>query len=530
MATPLHAFRRPLLGLLAAAASPWASAGWHHICYEDVPDGKDLRMVVACADDQGQAMGCGVASQSPGVNRDHAYGAAGNPRVVASGDLHYFRSAGSGAGSGGSFVFTITPPGKALPRTCTVDAKGNQPYPGAGASDGVLTGFSTDASGHVVSGVWRRASRGNPAQVRAPYGFLVTGGGVEAAAAGFVRHSRDDAQVRPTGQIDPVTQLPVYQLDMRRRDAAADAEHNQLPLPGATPVAAYAIGLRIGNRSNALEQASKMQWPGTSSWPPSGSASVAVTAPASASVVLGAATWAQGPGGGTGHFLTADSSQRGLGWLGCHLSLVRQPCPVEVAEGWQAASKGVELASGGAALGSVSTRLYTLPAALDVPIDGKFWELRAKRVSALSPLGDSTTASARGLRGDHALTSIGGEVHWQPWNQPNATAASHRLTALTPRPDLGGADVAAASGAKQTLARLSASAIGVKLVEVGTPPDLVQQSPRQTLIDIDWLCRVVPKLDGNSAVCGFKGEQISIETLCTKFDELQHWGFCRPKP
>jgi hypothetical protein len=499
-------------GLLAAMACTAASARFHHICYEDVPDGKTVRMIVGCQDDAGKV--CTVTALSPGVGLDAQYLQGWHPRVAPGVPFTPFTFVGSGSGAGGTMSFSIkfddgTTSG--LTRFCTVSARGTLSSP-SGASNGVLTGFSSDESGRVSTGAWRVTMDGSIASLAVPGDFIVSGGGFESTSSpgdpSFLRVAQAAPAVLqaipPAGPNAPIT----FWWDRRAwladgRTAAAKA---------APSTTAHVIGLRIEGLDMAFDLVKDLAF--DAAFGGSSLAPAAVAVPTSPDrVILGGEVEANSTGRSrVGQLVTGTAGEAGLQHALCTVQWMPQPCPVPTARSWRVKSNASPLA------GTVSALVMSLPPTITV--QGKTWEVRSRLVTAGSARQFNPSAVASGLRGRYAVTGVGAMLRGQP--------VMTRLSAVVPRLDVGGA-AAAAGSTLQELASIQASAVGVRLVEPGTPPDLDEPRTLKAPVDVDWLCRVVPDLAGNTSLCDHRDQLLSVEKICA-FEDLQKYGLCLRKP
>lgn len=498
-------------GLLAALTCTVASAGFHHICYEDQPDGTTVRVIVGCQDDAGNL--CRVTANSPGVVPDSQFLQGWHPRVDPGVPFMPFKFVGSGSGAGATMSFNIrfddgSPSG--LIRTCTVHARGT--LSPSGSSNGVLTGFSSDRSGLVSTGSWRLLTDGSTAGLTVPGDFMVTGGGFEASASAsdpaFVRV----ANASPGGlqAIPPVPPDKTITFWWDRR--AWSVTGQTVSAKPAASTTAHVIGMRIEGLNMAFDLHGELSFD-------TSTGAVGVTSTTSAlpsspdRVILGGEVEAVATGRSrVGQLVSGSGAEPGLQHALCSIQLIPQACTVPSAGWWRAKSNASPLT------GSVTATVMSLPPTLTV--QGKTWELRSRLVSASAGAQFNPSAKASGLRGLYAVTSVGALLRGQP--------VSTRLSALVPRLDLGG--VSASSGSTlQELVSMQVSAIGVRLVTPGTPPDLDEPPSIKTPFDVDWLCRVVPDLAGNTSLCDHRDQPMTIEKICS-FEDLQKYGLCLRKP
>ena len=177
----------PLTGGVALAlACTGAAARMHHICFEGPPQLRDTGYVstaiFGCAIDRSGT--CSIAGESgltPHSPKDLSKG------VQSAGHFTYFEAPRTAPMTA---MITFVDNGRTVRRSCTVNPRGttysgdpNHMNPGVGhATPGaVLTGFSTDSSGLVTTGVWKRQAATDAGahhlSVYAPADFVAVGGG-----------------------------------------------------------------------------------------------------------------------------------------------------------------------------------------------------------------------------------------------------------------------------------------------------------------------------------------------------------------
>lgn len=497
-----HWFSWRWAGLAWLAAWGGAQAQLHQICYEGPYDNGAPTVVVGCRDDSG---GSCKARAVNGVNPINPSGGYTWP-ATRNGTFSIFEGA-PGVAADVEVEFTKgAVVQKRSCRTLVSSLRGG----GAAAPGHYLTGFSTDASGLVMTGVWRAHFSGSGVDVFVPSDLREISGGIATVPGAFAHRSV------PTG----------YVAGGWANRSSTDA----LVTPSDTVV--YAVGLKIeGVRKwdtvlwpsknvlrglESLIELSEVTSAGVATATPealvnlpNGSGRVALAGGflAKTSTSLAPAL-----------FATVSAPSLPLHLLRC--VLVSVPCTLPNASGWRSEAKD----DVGAHQGSVTASLWHLPATLD--IGGKVWEVRNRVVRMPSALSTSPAAQVFGLQSGYAVTAIGAEVHWRAFSASPAVASS-RLVQFEPL--AGGADaaVAARHGSMQTSAQVEAYAMGIKLVPKGTPPDLEERPSFFSLGDKyspAQLCRMFGGLNG---WVGCKDEEPRIlGGMCAGFPELQKFGVC----
>jgi hypothetical protein len=368
-----------------------------------------------------------------------------------------------------------------------------------------MTGFSSDGSGLVSTGVWRITFVGSEAALRVPGDFLAVGGGFQSEPGAFVHAAN-------------------YNWKAPDREWHALSRTDTLQYPKTTT--AYAIGLRVQGLHSERELAPLMslQTAGSSLQMPQSAPRADVLA-APDRVVVGAGVHAAGNYFGLGQFITMtapfEPASLPLSFLRC--VIVGRPCTPPEPLGWDAESKD----EAGLHSGRVGLEMLTLPRKLQVM--GKDYEVRARHVHNTSLPGYQSSVVATGLRGEFAVTNAGARTLWAIYNPSgNPATSSSRLTEVAPRLDLGGAQASVNHGSSASRAAVTAYANGIKLVPVGTPPDLIESPWTTLIVDVGWWCTVDGRLDGNTELCKLKGKQILANEVCSNFKELQEFGYCRP--
>lgn len=417
-------------------------------------------------------------------------------------------------------------------RECSVTPRGwTNPYGQTGSvawvgqPTGTLTGFSTDASGLVSTGVWRAtAPGGGVAWARVPADFIAVGGGAVAADGAFIERSRFSTWYEP----------------LRGWEAESWTSAAGVPSKPGGETTAYVIGLRIDGLPTdldpLLDDTKRVRRPGadlrslvrrdTATTATTGSffavpAVGVVAVPGRVALGGGVETSVSGPKPGSHGLFVHENHPAGVtAWFRC--ILVTSPwvgCPLPAAVGWQVRA----VAELGAHYGHATAFLASLPDRID--IGGQLWEVRGRLVQAPSAVSLGPVAEVRGLRGEYALAAAGAAVRGWP-HAAYGDMAHTWLNRIEPRPDLGGASASTGTlyGASST--SLAAFAAGVKLVPAGTPPD-VELPPR--LIARDFLCLSLPELLEHAICRSKEATSLEVAGICKQHPDLTKYGLCMSK-
>lgn len=436
-------------GIALALGCSAAGAGMHQICYEGAPEYKNGAWVpngVFGCDTDGVGY-CTISPATSGfISRSNPYPLA--YYVQSGGYFRYFDFSSSAGTFTARIDFFDANSVLIAQRNCTVNARGVYSSERGHASPGaVLTGFSTDSSGLVSSGVWRLQNSGSYAyarlNVQAPADFVAVGGGamgVEWPVGALVTESA------------PST---LYAGDFRTWKART-AEGGGAAQSHRTT--AYVIGLRIegiASRDLAplLIQSTGLSNPGNVSVP----TSQATQPVLGGSVVIGGgfdarATSGVPLGSQVGQFGTVSAPLAGS-YFNCTLVNGFYRCRIVSGTiGWRAESKDHVIA----APGSVTSTMLALPPTLTV--GGVTYQVLSQQVSATSAVAAHPAVDVGGLRGSFALTGIGATVDWRTYG-----SAGNLLWKLEPRADLGGASVASKDHVISSPATVTGHAIGIRL-------------------------------------------------------------------
>lgn len=521
---------KPLLGttiaLAAAMASIGASAQYHHICFEgasEVAGGKRIRTIIAaCQDDHGAACTVrpsylyttGQPNQIWPFARQPVdlHPAAGN----AYRELLFFRFDGDARIE---FEFGG---GKAR-RGCVMRQSESW------APRGRLTGFSTDASGLVSTGVWRFHAEGGWSDPAVPGGFVAVGGGSAA--------DQPDAFV---SRSDTGSGLGANWTAWTRRDLFNSPRPPAVPelLPGDRTFG-YVVGARIGDlRAADLQRQlgraallSKTQ-PATAAPAATVKAPFNTTAPILTlgpdAAVLGGGVFASALGTGTRHVATASAPVRTKAWFVCVTQTnVKTLCPRPAIGGWHAEARSPQ----GVHADEVRADAVTLPWSIDVPdpLTGAVgtWRVRVRTVDALTRADVAPAGDVTGLRGEYAVTGAGAEVLWRGPTGNDPTRAAPMLSRIEPRPDLGGASAAAQAGSMSALAvpvALSVHAVGLRLVDPKTADEPEILPERISTLE---LCRADSALS-SLPICQKAPSFMPPWQMCKEHPYLPKHGYCNP--
>lgn len=443
---------RALRAMFAVALSLFvgaAAAGRHQICYEDEAITGNMTAVWGCYEDAGGR--CKVQPLTgPTVTSINAFNHPAQGDYVKemfqswatySIDIQFFNAGNS----------TATPDET---RSCEVN--GQAFTRGAASANAELTGFTTDRSGLVTTGVWKVTSavqsRSVGQTVNVPWDFAVVGGGVigqELPSGALIVESEVDSG-NPRGWSGKTSD-----------DTVVQSHTNTV----------YAIGMRIHGVDFATLQ-SWIQHPSGSSPLTPAHFPVNEIQRSQGSVLLSGGTFAKADSSNSttllGQYATNTYPVLGAPMFQCTLGTSGLICEqVTLATAWHVSSSD-HLANHP---GFDDVSATTIPSVLN--INGSNWAVVAAVVSSTSDWADHPTADVSGLLGDFALTGIGARVELAPFvavaahlRPPPRLSAGNLLWKLEPRPDIGGATVASKDHIRTSPARITAYAIGVKLVQV----------------------------------------------------------------
>lgn len=478
VSTP-HSIPRALASLGLALISAAASAGQHSICYQSENSSGKPTGTFACDEDAG-----GTCTITP----------LGSPWK-----LLFMQLPGSLPGRKAVYLFPagaysfqaridfVSAAGQASSRTCTVNLA--DPATGARgmASPGAeLTGYSTDASGLITTGVWKLLSptsgRSVVQTLQVPGDFVAVGGGVTGADAPYgtfvVESLQADSGIGSYGTKDwrYMRQWVVKTSDV---SAAYTQVHRNT---------GYVIGMRVNGRFNTrrvkggqglkdvLVRIGQESWPAAAAAPMNEVTDVVYSYPPAS----GAIPWMPMAGSvqavalpsatqndSLGQFVT-ENGPAGLGipWWFCTPSV---PCNTGIVGPpytWRVKSKDHLVSRPG----MINTALLALPP--QVEIEGRSYNVESKVLAQASAVAAHPSATIGGLKGEFALTGVGATVDWRIYDangQPGSAAqnnAGNLIWKIEPRPDIGGATVASKDFAVSAPTSITAWALGIKLVPV----------------------------------------------------------------
>lgn len=445
-----------LRALALAGVSSAVLAGQHSICFEGELSASRLPTgVYGCSEDAGGS--CQIVPRGPGmalIQTSLPGGPPGTYRVYSlptagtfPATINFYDNQGRASGT----------------RTCGVNAIGPYGYGARGwATAGAqLTGFTTDASGLVTTGVWKLVSPTvaafNRVTLQVPADFVAVGGGAQGAET-------------PNGALVAES----YQSDTLNSSGAGDwrrwtARTTELAVPQAHQTTVYAIGLRVAGLA-ARDLKPLLSVVNQDSHPTAAAHPVNQVSFASATqarfVFLSGGVAAQAAPSNSsnalGQFVTATAPILTLGspsWCSRY-----DRCALTFVNGWRVESKDHAISHPG----TVNTALLALPPTILVA--GTAYRVIGGQVSATSGNAAHPAVQASGLRGQYALTGIGAAVDWKRFDAAgNQVAPGNLIWKLQPRPDLGGAAVASKDHLVSSPARITAHAMGIRLEQL--PPN-----------------------------------------------------------
>ena len=324
-------------------------------------------------------------------------------------------------------------------RSCTVEMGApHQSY--AMPPQGSLVGFTTDASGRLMTGVWKSVwsvpqGQGGPLPggkwefMEVPTDFVVTGGG--AVGAEF-----------PNGAF--LTNLQQAGSDVWETTTL------QLQSQDAYIHEAHAIAMKIEGLTHAELKAatSWIQASGTTAAHPS----VSLSAPSG---------WLVTGGGGltsrylVGQYLTVSAPVLRI-VIACLPGVSPPGCQtVYAADGWRVSAKDHIVAS------PAHARVEVYLIQPEFIIAGQRYQVAQSVKFATSAVAGHPSVAVSGTQGQFALTGVGASVDWQSYGW-----AGNMLWKLLPRPDIAGAEAASKDHTYSSPATVTAYAIGLKLVPI----------------------------------------------------------------
>lgn len=460
----MTSLKRWTAGAVFGFACGSAGAGLHQICYEGPPQFQGSRwvstVIAGCALDS--AGSCTIAPSTTDLTRRSSASPL-DQGVQSTGTFAYFdaRYSVSPYYYEVKVRFFDSNGTQIDERPCQVSTVGTvtgaptgQASPGA-----LLTGFSTDVSGRVTTGVWQLTAPTDAPwrrmTVKVPGDFVAVGGGamgVETPIGALIMQS---TRANIPGDVRS------WQVGTSEAGGAAQAHRTT----------AYVIGMRIRDVEPAtlvsLLEVATATSPRITSTPVAQTMQSVIGGNVILSGGIDAAADSSNAGNLIGQFATQSAPVIGDA-LGCtEVNGIFQCIAIRAATGWRVASKDHVISHPG----TVSVKMLALPTAITITTPGSTttWEVRGGFVSATSAVAAHPAIDVGGLRGEYALTGIGATSNWRPNKFGDQLVAGNLLWKLQPRADLGGASVAAKDHIISSPASITGYALGIKLVPVGSP-------------------------------------------------------------
>ena len=428
---------RRVLALALATASWAAAAAQHQICFESEMLQSLPTATWGCRDDAGGS--CTITPLFAGTPLGNTL--PGNPPGTF--DVRQLPNAGN---FGARFDFYDASGAFVLARTCTVNAVSPFGMRGAASRSSELTGFTTDSSGLVTTGVWKllsaTANSANRVTLEVPADFVAVGGGVigqEAPYGALVTESHQSDTLGGSG------------VGNWRRWTAKTSD---LAYADAHRTTAYAIGMRIADMP-ARDLIALLKLQGQDNFP-----AIASVASNQATLPFKSIGGFVPLSGGVAAFADASNSLTLLGQFVTVTAPALQACPVgqicklPAIVGWRVESKDHLVAHPGI----VTTALLGMRST--VLVGGVTYRVVATYRSATSAIAAHPAVDVAGPTG-YALTGIGASVAWRGTDKP---LPGNLIWKLQPRPDLGGATVASKDHGLNSPASITGYALGIKLV------------------------------------------------------------------
>ncbi len=438
--------RQALLGSLAVfVLSSTASAAQHAICYESQMSESMPAAVWGCHEDAAgschirqpdawsEEIGSTLPGYPPGTYKVYRFASVATYTAT----IEFFDRNGAPSGT----------------RDCSVSVRGSS-GPGAASSGAQLTGFTTDASGMVTTGVWKlvapTAYRYSKLDLQVPSEFVAVGGGATGAKTPLGALIVESCQSDNCFGYGDWRRWSARTADMSIADAT-------LANPHRTTV--YAIGMKV-NGLSASQLQSLISVTNQDSHPalaahPTNQATLLPTPAGNAAPLSGGVRAEASNSAGTllGQYLTESAPVIELPPPRCLIG-----CAPRVT-GWKVASKDHLVSRPG----TLGTWLLALPPR--ITIGSQTFQVVSKVVSATSGEAAHPVVDVSGMRGEYALTGVGATVDWKRFDTLGTqVAAGNLLWKLEPRPDLGGATVASKDHAISSPARITGHALGIKFV------------------------------------------------------------------
>lgn len=445
----------------ATLACTTAGAGMHQICFEGPRQSQSGQVVYTgifgCAQDAPGT--CTITPFNPYTPSNWGFSprippTPLNQSVTSAGTFAYFNLNHALTQYTAKVEYFDTNAVKIGERLCTVNVVyGNAPPVGSATAGAVLTGFSTDVSGQVTTGVWKLESplemRNSTVTLKLPADFIVVGGGAMGVegpnGAVIVRSMRSPSDPRV--------------WEARTSDAGGLAQLHK--------TTAYAIGMRIEGvsaaRLESLIGKVRVTSAGILAWPSTQVSTAISGAPVLSGGIAASADISNAPTDLLGQYATATAPV--IGTVRRCSTGIRKCFDVQAPTGWHVESKDHIVAHPG----NVQVELLSMPPTLTLA-NGTTWEVRSGFVTATSPRVAHPAIDIAGLRGQYALTGVGAIADWLRFDLLSGQSTfGNLLWKLEPRADLGGASLASKDHILSSPAALIGYALGIQLVPPGSP-------------------------------------------------------------
>jgi hypothetical protein len=410
----------------AVTTSSAYAAGNHQVCYQGPNYNSQPTFVVQCRSD--------IPNVSCSISASAASSGLFVPPAGASTVRTYQGSVGTSYTA--SIAFS-----DGTQRSCTTSLAGygyyGPAYANSGATVPQLTGYTTDESGLLMTGIWSSRTQ-NPQRVQkntvaVPRDFVLVGGGALGAEY-------------PSGALIS-TMVPAGDLEKRQWWVVTEDALTPQPHDNET----YVIGMKIEGVS-AYTLRNLVVWTSGSSTQeahPHGE----VLPPSGFEAVLGGGARSFTPYPYTGQFLTASSAIPaiyGFCWNGfCGES--------SGATGWAVESKD----HGISAPGFVTPYISSMPTSIQVwtPAGTRTFRVETFGRGVVSGVAAHPSIVVAGRSGEFALTGVGAYVDWR-----NHGWAGNLLWKVVPRADVAGVEASSKDHAYSSPATITGYVVGVKLV------------------------------------------------------------------
>jgi hypothetical protein len=303
----------------------------------------------------------------------------------------------------------------------------------AGATAPLLTGYTTDQSGLLMTGIWSsqttNALRVQSNTIGVPKDFVLVGGG--ALGTNYPSGALI-SKMSPTGDLEK------REWRVQTQDALSPQPHNN---------ETYAIGMKIEGLP-VVDLRNLVAWNFGGSTPAAHPTAQVLPIAGYPNVIGGGAEAFAVAYPQTGQFLTASSAIPAI-----------YVCPnghcIESrgATGFYAASKD----HGVSAPGHVGVWVSSMPQTIQV--DGRNYTVETFALGVVSGVAAHPSIVVAGRSGEFALTGVGAYVDWQSngW-------AGNLLWKVVPRADIAGVEASSKDHAYSSPATIAGFALGVKLV------------------------------------------------------------------